>query len=197
MRKVDTLTFGGATLHNVIAASQNFDRDDSRELDWEGYDGLIGFDFFARRDREARYVRFESDRARPSTDVSTAQGVPVIVDLSAGTPAVPMMLNKTIDVNALLDTGNPGLVLFGPDLRKKRHLNIYGCGNFDRLELGPIVYANQAACEWGFAGNYILLGYDFLKHFDVLFDYPHGRMLLTQTRTRSCARPDSNGQPWA
>ncbi len=182
MRKVDTLTFGGATLHNVIAASQNFDRDDSRGLDWEGYDGLIGFDFFA-----GAIVKLDTYASKvtvldPSTDVSTAQGVPVIVDLSAGTPAVPMMLNKTIDVNALLDTGNPGLVLFGPDLRKKRHLNIYGCGNFDRLELGPIVYASQAACEWGFAGNYILLGYDFLKHFDILFDYPHGRMLLTPNK---------------
>ena len=149
MRKVDTLTFGGATLHNVIAASQDFDRDDSRGLDWQGYDGLIGFDFFA-----GAIVKLDTYASKvtvldPSTDVSTAQGVPVIVDLSAGTPAVPMVLNKTIDVNALLDTGNPGLVLFGPDLRKKRHLNIYGCGNFDRLELGPIVDAARRRASGG------------------------------------------------
>jgi len=148
-RRVDSLSFGGATLHNFLASSQNFDRDDSRGLDWQGYDGLIGFDFFA-----GAIVKLDTYASKvtvldPSTDLSAAPGVPVIVDLSAGTPAVPMMLNKTIDVNALLDTGNPGLVLFGPDLRKKRHLNILGCGNFERLELGPVVYANQAACEWG------------------------------------------------
>lgn len=53
---------------------------------------------------------------------------------------------------------------------------------FDSLTLGPIVYAIEMACEWDFASNYILLGFDLFKHFDFVFDYPHRRMFMTKNK---------------
>ena len=47
VRKVETITLGGATLHNLLVYSQDFRRRDYRGLDWEGYDGLLGYDLFA------------------------------------------------------------------------------------------------------------------------------------------------------
>ena len=185
MREVDTLSIGGATLHDVKAYSQNFERHSYRGLDWEGLDGLIGFDFFAGAIVKVDTYASKITVLDPATDVSNTPGIPVVVDLSYGTPAIPMKLNRTMDVNAILDTGNPRIVLFGPDLRKKFHLNIMECGFLERLELGPIVYENQAACEAGFIGNNILLGFDFLKHFDMVFDYPHGMMYFTRNQDQS------------
>jgi hypothetical protein len=61
---------------------------------------------------------------------------------------------------------------------KKHHLKVMGCGNIESLTIGPITYASEMACEYGMAGSNMLLGYDFLKHFDFVFDYPHGLMFL-------------------
>ena len=90
-----------------------------------------------------------------------------------------MMLNKRVAVNAMLDTGNPGIVIISRDIIKKYHVKTWGCGILESLTIGPITYADQAACEWGFPSNDVLLGYDFLKHFNYVFDYPHGRMFMT------------------
>lgn len=186
IRKLDTLTVAGATLHDVLATSQDFERDDYHGLDYAGYDGLIGFDLFA-----SSIVKLDTYDAKISildpetTDTSNWPGVPMIVDLSDGTPVVPMTLFKTMDVNAFLDTGNPTIVLFGPGLVKRGDRRLMtGCAHLD-LAIGPISYDQVAGCDWGFAGNYMLLGYDFLKHFDMVFDYPHGRLILKQNPNQS------------
>jgi hypothetical protein len=57
-----------------------------------------------------------------------------------------------------------------------------GCGNLESLAIGPITYAGQEACLWGFPSDFALLGFDFLKHFDYVFDYPHGRMFMTPNK---------------
>jgi len=179
LRKVDTIRFGGATLHNALAFSQNFERNSYRGLDAKGYDGLIGFDLFAGA--VVRLNVYDATMAvlDPATDLSAEKGLPVIVDLSRGVPTIPMTLNKTIPVNAMLDTGSPGLIFFGPDLVTKRHLKTIGrCTIIDTLSIGPIVYTNESACEYGMSADYMLVGFDFLKHFDFVFDYPHGRMFL-------------------
>lgn len=182
IRSVAALTFGGATLKNVLVYSQDFYRDDARGLDWKGYDGLIGYDFFADAIVKLDVYASKMTILDPMTDLSGFRGLPLLVDLSLGIPAIPMVLDKSIAVNALLDTGNPGIVFFGPELVRKHHLRIWRCGYIESLTIGPITYAGQSACEWGFAGNDMLLGYDFLKHFDYVFDYPHGRMFMTPNK---------------
>jgi predicted aspartyl protease len=184
VRKVDSIALGGATLRNALVYSQDFRKEDYRGLDWEGYDGLMGYDLFAGAIVKLDVYASKMTILDPSTDLSTVHGLPLLVDLSDGVPAIPMTMNKKVPVNAHLDTGNPGIVFMSYDLAKKYHLAIatLGCGNLESLTIGPITYADQAVCTWGFPSNFMLLGFDFLKHFDFVFDYPHGRMFMTPNK---------------
>ncbi|MBV9055897.1 MAG: aspartyl protease family protein [Candidatus Eremiobacteraeota bacterium] len=179
IRKVKSMTFGDATLQNALVFSHDFQKEDYRGLDAKGYDGLIGFDLFAGAIVKLNVYDSTMAILDPATDISSENGLPIFVDISQGIPTIPMTLNKTIVVNGMLDTGSPGLLLFGPDLIHKHHLGtVGGCTNIDSLAIGPIVYTGEAACEYGMTSDYMLLGFDFLKHFDFVFDYPHGRMLI-------------------
>ncbi|HEX4012365.1 MAG TPA: aspartyl protease family protein [Candidatus Cybelea sp.] len=180
VRRVDTIQVGDATMRNVLIYSQDFRSRDYRGLDRTGYDGLIGYDFFAGAIVKLDVYLAKMTILDPSTDLSAQRGLPIFVDLSEGVPAIPMMLNKSIAVNAMLDTGNPGIVFIPYELAKKHGLPVatLGCGTFDTLTIGPITYAGQAVCLGGLWSNYMLLGLDFLKHFDYVFDYPHGRMFV-------------------
>jgi hypothetical protein len=177
IRKVDRFDFGNASLQNVIAYSEDFEKDDFQGLDAKGYAGIIGADFFAGAIVKLNVYDSTMSIVDPNTDLSAVQGLPVFVDLSGGKLTVPMMLDKTTDVNAVLDTGNPGSILFGDALMKK-HFPF----SPRMLTLGPIQYevGDWEACCMG--ANYALLGYDFLKHFDYVFDYPHGRMFMTPNK---------------
>ncbi len=123
-RRTDEITFGDATLRNALVYTEDFRSEDYRGLDWTGYDGLIGYDLFAAAIVKLDVYDSKMTILDPSSDISGVRGLPLIVDLSAGIPAIPMTLNKSIAVNAFLDTGNPGIIFFGPDLIKKRHLKI-------------------------------------------------------------------------
>jgi Aspartyl protease len=184
LRKISTITFGNNTLHDVVAFSQHFDMSDyGFDEDHDHFDGLIGFDLFAGAIIKLNVYASTMTILDPNTDLSAEKGLPVLVDLSQGVPIVPMTLNRAIPVNAMLDTGNPGLILFGRDLISKYHFKTFdGCAPIQSLSIGPIVYGNQSACEYGVGANYMLIGFDFLKHFDFVFDYPHGRMFMTPNR---------------
>ncbi len=187
VRRVDTIAFGGATLHTPIVYSQDFHTSvlgTYRGLDAEGLDGLIGYDLFAGTIVKLDVYGSKMTVLDPSTDLSAQPGLQLIVDLSEGAPAIPMTLNKSIPVNAMLDTGNPGVVFMSVDLAKKHHLMEYseGCSALESLAIGPITYSDQEVCGADFGSNYMLLGFDFLKRFDFVFDYPHGRMFLTPNK---------------
>jgi len=180
VRRVDSMAFGDSTLHNTLVYSEDFRDSDYRGLDWEGLDGLIGYDFFA-----GAIVKLDVYGSRmavldPSSDLSTVRGLPVFVDLSEEIPAIPMTFDRTVGVNAMLDTGNPGIVFMSDEIAKKHHLAVatQGCTNIQSLTIGPITYTNQEVCLGGLFSNYMLVGFDFLKHFDYVFDYPHGRMFM-------------------
>lgn len=180
VRRVDTITFGDATLHNVLVYSEDFRNHDYRGLDRSGYDGLIGFDLFAGAIVKLDLYNSTMAVLDPGTDLSSLHAIPVIVDLSQGVPEVPMMINTSIAVNAMLDTGNPTVALLSYELARTRHLKIGGltCGNLESITLGPITYEGQAVCLWSVSGNKMLLGYDFLRHFNYVFDYPNGLVYL-------------------
>ncbi|HEX3671821.1 MAG TPA: retropepsin-like aspartic protease [Candidatus Cybelea sp.] len=185
--RVDTMSFGGATLHNAIVYSQDF-RDmfgDYRGLDRSGVNGLVGYDMFAGTIVKLDLYDSKIEILDSSTDLGAQPGLQLLVDLSRGTPVIPMTLNKSIPVSALLDTGDPGIVYVGTALARKRRLMMYlrGCGNIESLAIGSIVYSNQTACVSSFFGSTsVLIGLDFLKRFDFVFDYPHGRIFLTPNR---------------
>jgi hypothetical protein len=53
------------------------------------------------------------------------------------------------------------------------------CGPLAKISVGPFHYTGTEACEsrnWDLHQG--LIGYDFLKHFDYIFDYPHGVMYM-------------------
>ncbi|HZY98618.1 MAG TPA: retropepsin-like aspartic protease [Candidatus Baltobacteraceae bacterium] len=177
VRSVSEMTFGSASLQNVLVYSQDFERWGYQGLDAKGYAGLIGSDFLAGAIVKLDVYNSKMTILDPNTDLSDLKMLPVIADLSDGLLTVPMTLDKTLDVNAVLDTGNPGSILFAYDLVKKHHPF-----HPQVLTLGPIQYAVGSWEGCCFAANYALLGFDFLKHFDYVFDYPHGRIFLTPNK---------------
>ena len=199
LRRVEKIDFGGSTLSNTIVQSVDFnnafaDRN-YRGLDGKNYDGLIGYSLFAGAIVRLDPVAQTMTIADPAVfDPSGEKGLPVLVDLSANMPAVPMTVNDAIAVKAYFDSGDPDEVIFSPDLIFKYHLTfgtkaqgaiggigMIACGTLNKLTLGPIVYESVDACERKtdvMGGRNILVGLDFLRHFDITFDYPHGRLFL-------------------
>jgi hypothetical protein len=119
-----------------------------------------------------------------AADLSNVRGVPFLLDLSEGVPALPMTINKSIPVKTYLDTGNPGVAFLSYDLARRHDLKIGSpvCGNLESLTLGPITYTGLSVCLENFGSEDMLVGYDFLKHFDYVFDYPHGRLFLAPNK---------------
>ncbi|MFZ0033237.1 MAG: pepsin/retropepsin-like aspartic protease family protein [Candidatus Cybelea sp.] len=179
-RRVDAISFGGSTLHNVLVASEDFESHDYRGLDRAGYDGLIGYDLFAGAVVKLNVYDSTMTILDPAEDLSASRGLQVLVDLSHRIPGIPITLNGSLPVIAFLDTGNPGVAFLSFDFAKSHDLRIGSpvCGNLESLTIGPIVYKGQPVCLESFRADYMLLGYDFLKHFDLVFDYPHGRMFM-------------------
>ncbi len=186
LRKAQTIAIGNATLHDALVYSQDFGNGEDGDVRSEGYDGLLGYDVFAGTVVRLNVYGSTMAILDPNTDLSGEKGLAVTVDLSQGSPIVPMTLNKSIPVSAMLDTGSPGLIFFGPDLMKKYHFATFnGCANIDTLAIGPIVYTDESACQYGLSAAYMLLGFDFLRHFDFVFDYPHGRMFMTPNQNKN------------
>ena len=88
---------------------------DYRGLDRSDVNGLVGYDLFAGTIVKLDVYDSKIAILDPSTDLSAQPGIQLLVDLSRGTPVVPMTLNKSIPVNAMLDTGDPGVVYIGTD----------------------------------------------------------------------------------
>ena len=198
IRRADSIEIGGNTLTNAVVEAQDFNARDYWGLDRQNYDGLLGYDVFA-----AAVVRLDFQAATmtitdPQAQLGDPPGLPIVTDTASNrVPAIPMTLNGSLAVNAMLDTGNPATIIFGPDLLYKYHLrmarritNVLGmgsieCGNVETLQVGPITYGGEAACklESGLiSGRKILVGLDFLRHFTVVFDYPQGRLFLQPSR---------------
>ncbi len=192
-RRLDSLVLGGNTLSNVRVVAEDFNTRDYRGLDRQNYDGLLGYDVFAAARVKIDFQARRMSIADPIASADDPSGLQILTDTSLWVPMIPMTLNRTIAVHAMLDTGNPSTVVFGPDLLYKYHLRMarnigvragmgsVECGNLDSLSIGPITYGGEAACKLDSAllpGRRILVGLDFLKHFTVVFDYPHGRLFL-------------------
>jgi predicted aspartyl protease len=197
--RLDSLEIGGNTLSNVVAYSGG----DS--MDEDAPDGLIGFSLFGAAVVSMDSEQGKMTVTDPaSAEVDHTKGVVLNVDLDSGVPQVPMKMNGVIDVYATLDSGDFYYVLFGKELITHHGLKmlvdnslvgslgshpIIGgvggyemerCGHLDSLSIGPIVYQNPPACESAsFSGREILIGFDYLRHFNYIFDYPHGQLVVT------------------
>jgi hypothetical protein len=190
--RVATIAVGGSTLHDVIIES-GLD-----EQAWGGEDavGLIGFDLLAGvvadLNFDAKTLRL-MDPAKVAPDETS--GMVVHVDLSDRHIRTPMRVDDRFDVIATLDSGNPSDILFSRDLIERNHLiftvqhrflvaGVAGtetedCGKLQSLALGPVRYQTPAACSSpSFARNDILVGLDFMRAFNYVFDYPDGMIVM-------------------
>ena len=196
---VDSLTIHGNTLHNVRALAGG------SALNQEGIDGLLGFPVWASTITTIDFVNHTLLIQDPAKiDSAKLPGIHVVADLSTFQPRVPMKINNSIDINALLDTGAPNLTLISPDLRKYGFkmliddtvagaftsyraiggatggYTIGECGHIDSLNLGPIAYQFANTCTVDdFSGRDALLGFDFLSGFHSLtLDYSHSGIII-------------------
>ena len=197
--KADTIAFGANVLHDVIIYT-GLDERGSSESDVVG---LIGFDLLAgaivELDLDGKILRI-MDPAKVQPDAS--KGMVVRVDLADGTPRVAMTVGGRVPVLATLDSGNPMHVLFSQSLVSRDRVSfftdptsllslvqvqIYGvngnetvrCGQLQSLELGPVVYRPVPACASpSMSHNDVLVGLDFIRAFNVVFDYPDGYLLM-------------------
>ncbi|MDB5070917.1 MAG: Retroviral aspartyl protease [Candidatus Eremiobacteraeota bacterium] len=189
--RVDTIGVGGSTLHDVIVSS-------GLDEEWKraGIVGIIGFDLLAGTVAElsldAKTLRL-MDPAKVAPDERA--GMVVHADLSDHHIRVPMRVNDRVDVIATLDTGNPADVLLSEDLIRREKLTfmtkyqayasgiggteVQNCGKLKSLTLGPVRYNLPAACDSSsLYRNEILVGLDFMRAFNYVFDYPDGIIVM-------------------
>ena len=195
--KADTVEVGGNVLHNVLLGAGG------DEMDSEAPDGLLGFDLLAGAIVNVSLDDQTMTILDPKThQVDHNQGILVAADLSNGTPYIPMKVNGSVDVNALLDSGAGTYVLYSSKLLNHgvrmmvdnsnlaSHLAISGvsggyevgdCGNLDAISVGPVVYDHAPACQVrsSVGEREIIVGLDFLKGFNLVFDYPDSYMVFT------------------
>jgi predicted aspartyl protease len=204
VQRAETLQIGGNTLSNVIVSTFGYDMWNGKE-NGEELDGIIGYDLFG-----GAIVNVDLDSQQmtlydPSTmQVDGVAGIPLDVDLQSLQPMIPMKVNGTIPIRAILDSGDlMAHVTFSQQLASKYGLrmvvdtSVQGitrgiqfasgvggisrmrCGTLDSLSIGPIVYQSAPACQSGdFEDNWAIVGYDFVEHFNMLFDYPQGKLVL-------------------
>lgn len=203
--RVDTLTIGGNTLRDLTVAYGG------GALDASAPDGLLGFGVLGGADVTLDLAGQTMQIQPPnSLDFSSLKGLPAGIDLSGGVPELPMKLNGHIDIDAMIDSGNPEEVLFSPDLTSKYGLSmlvddtligyfsshrlsggisgnyeVAECGHIDEIDLGPIRYQYVGACKSpSFGGRNALISLDFLRKFDkIYFSYPRAMMMFGKPTT--------------
>jgi hypothetical protein len=191
--RVDTIAVGGSVLHDVIVQSGL----DEETFEREGAVGLIGFDVLAASVAElnldTKTLRL-MDPAKVAPDERA--GMAVRVDLSDFHIRAPMRIDDRYDVIATLDSGNPNDVLISRDLITREHLDfktqsqmyiggiggeeLVKCSRLRSIALGPVRYETPKTCaSASFARNEILIGLDFMRAFNFVFDYPDGLIVMT------------------
>jgi hypothetical protein len=196
--KADSIEVGGNVLSNVIVTTLSYDFANGKEDNGKEVDGLIGFDLFGGAivsiDLDAKEMTIFDPKAMHLSD---GQGIQLAVDLDSLQPVVAMTVNGKIPIRAMLDSGDllhRGMV-FSTQLASKYGLRMLAdvteyargiggvsrmhCGVLDSLSVGPVVYQTAPACEArGFQDNWALVGFDFIHHFNLIFDYPEGKIVL-------------------
>jgi hypothetical protein len=190
---VDTIAVGGSALHDVIVSSGLDEQDFARE----GVVGLIGFDLLAATVAELNLDTKTLRLMDPAkVEPNRTAGMVVHVDLSDRHIRAPMRVGDRHDVMATFDSGSPSDIIFSKDLMKRDHVafkslgtgyiaGIGGvetadCGKLPPVTLGPVRYDAHWACALeSFPRSEILLGLDFMRAFNFVFDYPDGLIVMT------------------
>ena len=195
--RADTIKIGGNVLHNVIVGVGT-----NAHGRWEDYDGLIGFDFLAGAIVDIDVNKQQMTIFDPAKYSVNATGPALPLDLRRGWATVPVTLDGRVKAHLSFDTGDPMSVFVtdklyggshGVQIRFVGYARMGGaggdsqkyasCGRMQSLEIGTISYGDVPVCfgesKVLFGNDEGIIGLDFIKHFDLTFDYPDGLLYLT------------------
>ncbi|MDP9107330.1 MAG: retroviral-like aspartic protease family protein [Candidatus Eremiobacteraeota bacterium] len=204
LARAETIRIGGSTLHDAVI-THGKGMEDSKLDGIVGFDVLAGSiaevnlvnKTLTIRDPEGYQAAVPQGAYAFSIDMS---------DFEAG---VPVKVNDAVLPSVWLDTGNDFFVILPHELEKKtvalaNTITVAGQFTFDQtvyfggvdgagaeparcvrlneIQVGPYRYQKALSCfapndTFGADGG--LIGFDFLRHFNWTFDYPHGKVVLT------------------
>ncbi len=198
---VDSIKFAdGSELKDVIATGDT----DISFASHERFDGLIGYAFLA-----AAIVDIDLDASRmtiydPKVSApDESQGMVFVADLTEGIPTVPIKVNGSTTLQAYLDTGNPLWTLLPATLIGKLRVLIdkdnpafaaftggrtdyIRCGALTSMQFGPISYDAPPFCfSDAIESGTALVSLDFLKNFNMVFDYPDSKIIMVPRKNIS------------
>ncbi|MGH7661898.1 MAG: retropepsin-like aspartic protease family protein [Vulcanimicrobiaceae bacterium] len=195
--RADTIKIGGNVLHNVIISVGT-----NAHGRWEDFDGLIGFDFLAGAIVDIDVPKQKMTIFDPAKYAVNVAGPALPLDLRRGWATVPATLDGRVKAHLSFDTGDPMSVFVtdslygggrGVQMRLEGYARMGGaggdsqqiasCGRIESIEIGKINYGNVPICfgrsKVLFGNDQGIIGLDFIKHFDLTFDYPDGLLYLT------------------
>ncbi|HEY0383475.1 MAG TPA: retropepsin-like aspartic protease [Candidatus Elarobacter sp.] len=201
--RADTIAIGGSTLHNVLLTHGSTLGDTLDGI--VGYDVLAAA--IVNVNLVNKTITVSDPNGYEAPVPPGAYAFPL--DLSIFHAGVPVKVNEVVLPSVWIDTGNDFFVILPHELEKKtialpetvtiarRYVveqTVYfggvdgagaepaRCVRLNQISVGPYRYQNALSCfapndTFGAEGG--LIGFDFLRHFNWTFDYPHGKMVLT------------------
>jgi hypothetical protein len=187
---VDELKIGNNVLRNVsFVQTRNavFDK---------FFDGIIGYDVLAGALVDVEVDGHKLRILDPTKfDASPGRNAAVFpLDLTTRHAVVQITVANNVPGYAIVDTGNDYTLLISDEFRRSGKLvgtgaptgfsgvDMTNCIRPQRIMIGPIPFENGLTCFVSprlFGHDGALLGFDFLRHFNWTFDYPHARLILT------------------
>jgi predicted aspartyl protease len=201
----DSIGIAGSTLHNVLV-TQTKGGGGGRGLDGiMGYDVLA--DAVVSVNLVNKTITINDPASYEAPVSKGAYAFPV--DLSNFHAGVPVKVNDIVLPSVWIDTGDDFFVIFPHELEKKAvalsntvtiakaitvETTVYfggvdgsgaepaRCVRLNEIQIGPYRYQKALSCfapndAFGSEGG--LIGFDFLRHFNWTFDYPHGKVILS------------------
>ena len=203
---VDTIGIAGSTLHNVYVTLTKGDESNRDIIDGiMGFDVLAGAVVNVNLIKKTVTVQNPSGYEAPVGQGAYA----FPLDLSVFHAGVPVKVNDTVLPSVWIDTGDDFFVILPHELEKKNLALVntftvgqrfvveqmvhFGgvdgsgtdaakCVRLNEIQIGPYRYQKALSCfapNDAFGSDGGLIGFDFLRHFNWTFDYPHGKLVLT------------------
>ena len=203
--RVDSIGIGGSTLHDVLVTLTKGGGAGGGLDGIMGYDVLAAA--VVNVNLVNKTLTITNPNGYEAPVAQGAYAFPV--DLSIFHAGVPVKVNQTVLPSVWLDTGDDFFVILPHELEKKtvalaNTITLAGgftfeqtitfggvdgsgseaarCVRLNEIQIGPYRYQKALSCfapndAFGAEGG--LIGFDFLRHFNWTFDYPHGKVVLT------------------
>lgn len=197
---IASLSIGDLTMQNVVVSCRHenrFERNGAKAV------GRIGFDFLANAVVAIDYVNKKVKAFDPVQFTPPADSIPTPVNVDDGIPFVSAQIGNAFGDHFLLDTTAPATVLLptfwqahADDVKDQRGGSPLSSRSFkdsdvQSTQLQSFVFGGVRFNDftvYAVADNSFyegidadgVIGYNFLRYFNVFFDYPHHQVYLEQ-----------------